>query len=187
MPSIRTAAGLRILHVSICIGALMTTAPAGASAKVAIDCPADGPTPMMSLRYDADSLSVTHASGTVALPASIQRDPSGMFSIRASGPMEASMPEPAALDQCLAAKLKEQEATAADTGTLDYVAYLCRLKLSPSGTVQKTKTVFTITALDPDKAMLFIQRRYTVPSAVTGKPIQLDEFPLRNCNVLTRP
>ena len=70
---------------------------------------------------------------------------------------------------------------------LAYVANLCRMKLLPSASVQKIEVEITATTLDPEKAMVFIQRRYTVPSKVTAKPIQLDEFPPRNCNIVKGP
>jgi hypothetical protein len=110
-----------------------------------------------------------------------------MFGIKGSGPMEAVMPDPAAFDDCLVARLKQQDASAADASALAYVVNLCRLKLLSSGSVQKIEAEFTATALDPGKATVSIQRWYAVPSKVTGKPMQLAEFPVRNCDVVKGP
>jgi hypothetical protein len=132
-------------------------------------------------------LSVTDARGTAALPASMQQMQPGLFGIKGSGTMDAVMPDPGAFDDCLIARLKQQDANPADPSALAYVANLCRLKLMPSGRVQKVEAEFTATALDPGKATLSVQRSYAVPSKVTGKPMQIAELPARNCNVVKGP
>ena len=171
--------------VKIAGAVLLTLATAtGAAAEILLECPATDHGPKLGLRFDADMLSVTDGRGTANLQAFLQNIRPGMFGIRGSGPMDAVMPDPAALDDCLAARLKQQDASAADASALAYVANLCRLKLMPSGSVQKVEAELTATALDPGTAMVFIQRRYMVPSKLTGKPMQLDEFPPRNCVVV---
>lgn len=175
------------LRAWACIALLTMAATKAEAAEILMECPATDHGAKVTLRFDADVLSVTDARGTAALPAFFQDIRPGMFGIKGSGPMEAPMPDPAALDDCLVARLKQQDASAADASALAYVANLCRMKLLPSASVQKIEAEITATALDPEKAMVFIQRRYTVPSKVTAKPIQLDEFPPRNCNIVKGP
>jgi hypothetical protein len=158
------------------------------AAEITLECPTEHPgQPKLSLRYGAEALSVTDADGTTALPGTVKDLPSGMFGISAHGPMTALMPEPAALDKCLVDKLKQLGMRADDADALTYVANACRLKLSSSATMQKIEADFVITALEPGEAMLYIERQYAAPSAVTGKPVTLAEFPTRNCKVLTGP
>jgi hypothetical protein len=164
--------------------AATSTAWAG---EIAIDCPEGGGQPKLSLRFDANALSVTDPSGAAKLPGSLELGPSGMFTVSGSGPMQAVMPDPAKFDECLAANLKQQNAAATDTDAVAYGANSCRLTLTPSGTMQNVQANFTVTALEPGKAMVFIQREFTVPSKVTGKPVQLDEFMPSNCDVLKGP
>ena len=167
------------------LAALLTTA--SAAAGLAIECPQGEAGPKLSLIYTPDAMSVTDGKGTVSLSASIQGDPAGIFTLYGSGPMDAMMPDAAALDECLAAKLAGQGVTAADADMLAYVSNACRLKLTPSGSVQKVQAQLTLTSIDKGKAMLFIQRQYLTPSAVTGKPLRLDEFPTSSCEVMGVP
>jgi hypothetical protein len=170
-----------------CAVLLTLGATKGEAAEILMECPATDRAPKVALRFNADILSVTDAQGTSALRGSLQPIQPGVFGIKGSGPMEAVMPDPGAFDDCLVARLKQQDASATNESAVTYVANLCRLKLLPSGSVQKVEAVFTATALDPGKATVFIQRSYTVPSKVTGKPMQLDEFPPRNCDVIKGP
>ena len=83
--------------------------------------------------------------------------------------------------------LRNTGAAAADAHMLAHLSNACRVKLIPSGTVQKVQAQLTLTSIDKGKAVLFVQQQYLMASAVTGKPLQLDEFPVRNCVVLTVP
>ena len=185
MMLVKATGGAR-LRVWIC-ASILTLSATAAKTEILMECPATDHAPKIALRFDADMLSVTDARGTAALTGSLQNIRPGMFGIKGSGPMDAVMPDPAAFDDCLVARLKQQNASAADASALTYMANLCRVKLLPAGSVQKIEAEFTATALDPKKATLFIQRRYMVPSKVTGKPMQLDEFPPRNCDVVKGP
>lgn len=130
-------------------------------------------------------MNVTDADGTAAVSATLQGDPSGMFTIQALGPIEGAMPALDALDGCLAGKLKQQGAVATDTDTLTFVLNQCRLKLATASIRQKVDATFTITSIDKGSASLLLSRRYVVPSAVTGNPMQLDEWPMRECSVVS--
>lgn len=184
---VRNASGPAKFPSWICAALLTLTAAKGAVAETLVECPATDRGQRISLRFDADVLSVTDMRGTAALRGSIQHTQPGMFGIKGSGTMEAVMPDPAAFDDCLTARLKQQDASPTNPSALSYVANLCRMKLLPSGSVQKVEAEITATALDPAKATVFIQRRYMVPSKITGKPMQLDEFPPRNCDVVKGP
>jgi hypothetical protein len=187
MMLVKTTGGGARLRIWICTAILMLSSAAASAAEILMECPATDHAPKIALRFDADVLSVTDARGTAALTGSLQNIRPGMFGIKGSGPMDAMMPDPGALDDCLIARLKQQDASATDASALTYVANLCRGKLLPAGRVQKVEAEFTATALDPAKATLFIQRRYMVASKVTGKPMQLDEFPPRNCDIVKGP
>lgn len=184
---VKTAGGAAPFRIWICAVFLAVTGADIAAAEVVLECPATDHGAQVALRFDADVLSVTDARGTAAVPGSIQHIRPGMFGIKGAGPMEAVMPDPAAFDDCIVARLKQQDASPSDPSALAYVTNLCRLKLLPSGRVQKVDVEFTATALDAGKATLSIQRSYAVPSKVTGKPMQLAEFPVRNCNVIKGP
>ena len=175
-------------RIQMALGLLAALAPAeSAAAGLAIECPQSEAGPKLSLSYVPDMLSVTEGVSAASLSASLQGDPAGIFTLYGTGPMDAMMPEASALDECLTAKLKEQGVTAADADMLAYGANACRLKLASSGSVQKVQAQLTLTSVDKGKAILFIQRQYLTPSALTGKPLQLDEFPTRNCEVLSVP
>lgn len=178
----------RRVRVNIALGlAAALLINASAAAGVVMECPGGEAGPKLSLTYAVGSLSITEGSSAVSLPASIQGEPAGIFTVYGSGPMFALMPEAAILDECLAAKLKQQGVTAADADMLAYWSNACRLKLMPSGSVQKVQAQLTLTSIDKGKATLFIQRQYLTPSTVTGKPLRLDEFPVRSCEVSDIP
>ncbi len=167
------------------LGALMTTACAASG--ITMECPQGEAGAKLSLRFEANLLTVMEAENSAVLPASIQLGPSGIFTIYGFGPMEANMPEPAALDACIAAGLKTQGAAADDSGALGYAINACSVKLAPSATSQKVQAQYTLTSIDEGKATLFIQRQYLEPSVVAGKPLQIDLFPTLDCEVSTGP
>ncbi|MGB8817161.1 MAG: hypothetical protein WCC66_04480 [Rhizobiaceae bacterium] len=167
------------------LGALMTSGCA--AAEITMECPQGEAGAKLSLVYEADTLTVNEADSSATLAGSIQLDPSGIFAIYGSGPTEAKMAEPGALDACVAASLTTQGAVAGDSGALGYAINACSVKLAPSATMQKVQAQYTLTSIDKGKATLFIQRQYFQPSVVTGKPLQIDVFPMRECAVLAGP
>ncbi len=165
---------------------MLTTANAN-GANVTFSCPEGEAGSKLLLSYANDALSIADGNVTTSLPATIQGDAAGIFTVYGSGPMDATMPEPAAMDACLSAKLKEQGVTADDKDMLAYDSNACRVELIPNGTIQKVQAQLTLTSIDKGKATLFIQRQYLTPSTITGLPLQLDEFPTRNCDVVLMP
>lgn len=174
------SASSRILAFVLAIVLLLGGAHA---AEIAITCPADGSALELKLKLDGEQLNVTDTNGTASVPAHIDTDPSGMFAISASGPVEAVMPSLGALDTCIAEKLKAQGMTASDRDVVIFSANQCRLELASSSTKQRVTGNFTVTSMDKGQASLLISHQYTMPSAVTGEPMQLDEWPMRNCEV----
>lgn len=165
---------------------MLTTANATAGG-IAFTCAAGEAGTKLSLSFNADVLSVTDDKGASSVPASIQGDPEGIFTLYGSGPMEVLMPDAAALDACLSAKLKAQGVTADDKDMLAYDSSACRAMLIANGAIQQAQAQLTLTSIDKGKATLFVQHQYLTPSAVTGKPLQLDEFPTRTCDVAPAP
>ncbi|WP_143744685.1 hypothetical protein [Mesorhizobium prunaredense] len=175
--AIGAAAGIAGLFLS---GAL-------SAAEIAIDCPADAGLPELVFGFAADTLSIKDASGTATLQASFHELSAGMFAIQAWGPTETPMPNLADMDRCLGDGLKKQDMQATDASAVTYLSNLCRLKLMPEATAQRIDAKYEITALDPKSATVFISRSYTVASSVTGEPLQLDEWPIRQCAVISGP
>jgi hypothetical protein len=125
--------------------------------------------------------------GYPRLPASLSQASAGMFAIQGWGAMETPMPDLADMDRCLGDGLKNKGMQATDRDAVAFVGNLCRLKLMPGAAVQKVAARYEITALDPKAATVFISRSYTVASSVTGEPLQLDEWPIRQCAVISGP
>ena len=174
----------RLKHTALITAPLMLCmAATGFAADISINCPAAEVGPQVSLRFNGDMLAVTDKDGTNDLAASLQGDAAGVFTIYGSGAMNAMMPNGSELDQCIAEKLKQLGATAADADALGSVSNTCQQKLLPTAVKQNVQVQFTVTSIDKGAATLFIQRQYLTPSAVTGKPLWLDEWPLRNCEV----
>jgi hypothetical protein len=156
-------------------------------AEINFHCPQGESGGQMSLHYDGENLAIVEEHGASSLTGTIQGDVNGRFTLYGTGPMDAIMPNAAALDLCLIDKLQEQAVLATDVDAVAYATNSCRLKLTPAGSMLRVQTQLTLTSIDKGKAMLFIQRKYKMPSVVTGKPLQLDELPIRNCNVLSEP
>lgn len=169
---------------------LLAAALAGASlcsmasaAQITITCPADGTSAELKLQLDGDHLTITDANEAVSLPANFDSDPSGAFGIAASGPMSSVMPTLPDLDKCIADKLDQQGETAAAKDVVAFFVNQCRLALAPVAKKQPVTARFTINSLDPGEADLLISRDYLAPSTVTGAPLQLNEWPMRQCTV----
>lgn len=158
-----------------------------AMADVVVECPAEGFSPQLTLSFAGDVLTIKDPQGSTTLPAALEPGQANAFTITGHGPMDAMMPEIKALDECLAAKLKEENTTAADENALAYAENACRMTLMPTATTQKTDANYAIFSADPKTALVSIQNTYTAPSAVTGKPLQLDALLPRNCNILSGP
>lgn len=165
----------------------ITPNSANAATNVSFQCPQNEAGTPISIRYAAETLTVTDEHGTSSLAGFIQGDVAGIFTLIGTGTMSALMPDAAALDLCVAANLKAHAASVADIDALAYASNACRLKLTPAGSMQNVQAQLTLTSIEKGKAVLFIQRQYMTSSAVTGKPLQLDELPVRNCEAITSP
>ena len=176
---------LRGFHRYAVIGLAVVTLISSATAQeVVIACPAgSGDLAALDLRFGADVLTLVDTERTSALPARLNGDPAGIYIINASGLIETMMPPLDALDTCLTDKLATLGFTAANADELAYAANGCRLDLKDVETLQPAQAVIEVTVMDPRSAMVFIARTYTAPSAVTGAPVELAEFPPLNCSL----
>ena len=166
---------------------VITPYSANAAVNLSFQCQKSDAGAQMSIHYAAETLTVIDEHGTSSLAGFIQGDVTGIFTLSGTGAMSALMPDAMALDLCVAANLKAQAAPATDIDALAYASNACRLKLTPAGSIQNVQAQLTLTSIDKGKAMLFLQRQYMTPSAVTGKPLQRDELPVRNCEVINSP
>jgi hypothetical protein len=153
------------------------------AAQITIICPADGPSAELKLQLDGEHLNIIDPKEPVSLAARLDSDPSGAFAIAASGPMSNTMPVLPDLDKCIAAKLKEHGETAAAKDMVIYFTNACRLALAPSATKQLVTASFIVNSFDKGQASLLISNDYLAPSTITGKPLQLNEWPMRQCTV----
>ena len=179
----RIACGIALVAV-----ALGGPPPAVArAAEISINCPATDIYADLELRLSGVTLTVTDTDGAAELPATLNGDPAGMFTVEAVGTMEGVLPVLADLETCVTAKLAQQGAAASDADALAFGLNQCRLKLTASAVRQKLDASFVVTSLDKGSASLLISRRFIAPSGLTGAPLQLDEWPMRQCNVGPAP
>lgn len=153
------------------------------AAQIIIICPADGPSAELKLQLDGEHLNIIDANEAVSLPANFNSDPSGAFEIAASGPMSNTMPVLPDLDKCITGKLNQHGETAAAKDMVIYFTNECRLALAPAATKQLVTASFTVNSFDKGQASLLISNDYLSPSTITGKPLQLNEWPMRQCIV----
>ncbi len=165
------------------MAALLTTGAAW-SADVTFDCPATDGKDKVELHFAGETLDVTDAAGTAALPASLEGDVASMFGVSGFGEAEQMVAEPAAMDACLAGELKGMGSPAEDESAVGYALAGCQSKLAGGAVKQAVDLHVTATVIDKGSAMVFIQRTYRTPSSVTGEALTLDEFPTRNCTVV---
>lgn len=121
---------------------------------------------------------------TATLDGSLEGEPPENYTINAFGRGEALLPEAAAMDDCLSAALKANGAAATDGDTVAYLVNTCRLELAPKAVVQPADLGYQLIIMAPDPAQLFVTRTYATPSAVTGAPIAVPEWPMRSCDLV---
>lgn len=172
------------LFAAVTVGGLL--ASVAVAAEISLECPAAGFSPALALHLSGTMLIVSDPAGRAELPAILNGDPFGMFTIEASGPMEAAMPVLADLEICAEGKLQDQGAAPTDADALVYVLNLCRLKLQSAATPQVAAARFVLTSMAAGSASLLISRSYVEASRMTGAPLQLDEWPMRQCRVDVR-
>lgn len=169
------------LGTALCVLGIVSAAKA---AEVGFQCPAGANgREALGLSYDDEVLSVSGSDGTAELPASLDGDVGAQFGISGFGPAEQMMPDPRALDACLAAGLKSHGSVANDEAAVAYELAECQATLAGALSRQSVDLHVTATVIDPGAAMVFIQRTYQAPSTITGAPLTLDEFPTRDCPV----
>lgn len=172
-------------------GALVACSLAGAliglpatAAPLRFHCAALDATPEAELTFEDETLTVVEDGHTATLEGSVEGQPPENYTINATGQGEASLPEAAAMDGCLAAALKAQGAAATDGDTVAYLVNSCRLELAPKAVAQTADLSYQLIVMAPEPAQLFVTRTYTMPSSVTGAPIAIPEWPMRNCNLV---
>ena len=170
-----------LLGAALCVAGPLGTARA---AEVGFECPAGANgREALGLSYADAVLSVSGSDGTVELPASLDGDLGARFGISGFGPAEQRMPDPGALDACLAAGLKSHGSVATDAAAVAYELAECQATLAGALSLQRVDLHVTAAVIDPGAAIVFIQRTYRAPSPITGAPLTLDEFPTRDCPV----
>ncbi len=170
-----------LLGVALCVLGMLGAARA---AEIGFQCPAgSNGREAVGLTYANEVLSVSGSDGTVELPANLDGDVRAQFGISGFGPAEQMMPDPGALDACLAAGLKSHGGVASDEAAVAYELAECQATLAGALSRQRVDLHVTASVIDPGTAMVFIQRTYQVPSTITGAPLTLDEFPTRDCPV----
>ena len=169
---------------SVCAVAMTAfSAVAASSADVTFVCPATDARGGIELHFAGETLGVTDEAGTAALPASLEGDVADMFGVSGAGEAAQMVPDPAAMDTCLAAQLKANGGSPEDEPSVAYALAGCQADLAAGASKQRVALHVTATVIDKGSAMVFIQRTYQTPSTVTGTALTLDEFPTRDCKV----
>ncbi len=178
----RRRPALRCFAVAMALTGMLSSA--SMAAEISISCPQTDMVPELNLRLSDATLVVSDADGAAELPAKLNGDPSAMFTIDATGPIEGPLPPLAELEACVSDKLAQQGALATDPDALAFVLNQCRIKLGAEAVRQPIEASFTLTSLEAGSVSLLISRRYIAPSALTGAALQLDEWPMRQCKVM---
>lgn len=153
-----------------------------------MSCPAVDGKPELTLSFEGATLSLSDADTSASLPAALELDPTRtLFGIRASGAMKALMPDLAAMDACVKGKLTEQAMPATDADIVGYNINSCRLRLPKLPDTQEVQAELSVTSFEPKVAQLYVANAYIAPSSVTGKPLRIDEWPIRDCVVQSGP
>ena len=164
-----------------CAGlALVLALTPASAADFSFRCAGADGTPDADLAFAGEVLTVVEDGRTATLVGRVEGEPPENYGISAAGRGDAMLPEAAAMDACLDKGLKAQGATAADDDAVAYVVNGCRLDLA--AVAQPADLSYQIIFMAPGPAQLFVTRTYATPSAVTGAPITVPEWPMRNCD-----
>lgn len=152
------------------------------AADIVVDCPQQDALPPLTYVYTADTLTLGDDPNT--LPAFVREDPdTDMMAIRATGETEAPMPEPVALDACIDERLKKFGFDITEEDVAFTSAMSCRNDMAESLVPTRINIVVEVMSMEKGSASVFTSRTYVAPSALLGKPIEISEWPLRNCTV----
>ena len=153
-----------------------------AAAPLRFHCAALDALPEARLTFENETLTVEENGRSIALDGSIDGRQPENYTISASGRGEVPLPEAAAMDDCLAAALKANGASATDGDSVAFLVNSCQLELAPRAAAQVADLSYQIIVMAPQPAQLFVTRTYTTPSSVTGTPLAVPEWPMRSCD-----
>lgn len=173
----------------IMVSGLLLSAVIAEAQTINVNCreQAGDASPRMTFVYDGDAegtLTVKASFGEMTLPATreeqegeIDGQKYSVIGIRAFGETSALMPDQAALDQCIADRLKQNPT---DDGDIRFMQVLACQEKAEQKTQAPVTAAVTLSISDPPAADVSVNRTYVEPSAVTGKRIALESFPA-NC------
>jgi hypothetical protein len=184
--SIAMVGGVLPLRASVGCGALLVATLAAGPAwaqSLVLKCEERGEsaTAPMSMVYEgaaSGTLKVTGSFGEMTLPAR-REDREGITGIRAFGNATVLMPDPSALDACIAARRAGGTAPDPDVDALSVFA--CSEKLPNGPTPVAVTATVEIALIEPPVAQVFLRRSYVEKSGVTGEIITLESVPPPSC------
>ncbi len=149
-----------------------------------VTCPADEFVSAVTIHFDDDVLNVHDDNVDITLPGSYHVDPTGtMFTVQGFGAAQVMMPDRAVLESCVAEAAKQNGTVVTNSESVAYEVVNCAFNLREGRTLQAANISFKISSLDPGNAMVFIIRSYAETSSLVGEPMEIPEFPTRNCTV----
>jgi hypothetical protein len=185
---------MRPFKLLLLVVALLCGAVAAQGAPVSIACSgqAYGKPYQISLVYQGDAmgtLTVKDNLGEMTLPATWAQgkatdDPAETqmaTSIRAFGGTSTTMPDEAAIEKCLASKLKPDELKDPDIIAVSIGS--CAAAAPIGQTPVPIKVSVEIGIVSPPEAMVFLSRTYVEKSSVGNGTLRLDYLPPPRCQL----
>ncbi len=175
---------------SLVIFALVSVAASNRSEAETVTLKCDAPAEM-TIVYEGDdsgTLTVTEASGTFSLPASLERREGEVdgelikaTGIRASGAVSTIMPDKAAIEACIKSKVSGE--LLEDSDVVFTTAMGCSTSVPRGKKPVEVNANVEISVVEPPGAYVFITRTYAEPSELAGGKIELSSMPPPQCEV----
>jgi hypothetical protein len=178
------------MYAALIVASLLAAACTAAEAEtVTLKCDAPAEMTLVYEGDDAGTLSVTDASGAFSLPARLEKREGEVdgetikaTGILANGKISTLMPDKAAIEACVRAKLSGD--LLEDTDVVFSTALGCGSSAPLGKEPVEVNANVEISVLEPPDAYVFITRTYVEPSSLAGGKIELSSMPPPQCSVV---
>ena len=189
----RLASLARWFAGSLCNVAVLTIALVNPAFALSITCAykvgaIDVLPSQMDLTYKGDASGTLHIKapfGEIDLPARMEKHGEGdeaITGIRAFDETRALMPDKAALEDCVAAKLSAEQQTDKD---LIFMQRMSCGQQTPMGTTPVPITISVEIAATPKEVMIvYVVRKYLEKSRIGTEPIAIESIPPPSCKII---
>jgi hypothetical protein len=151
-------------------------------AELTFDCKGAEPNTSLTMKFADGKLTVKDPVGSSDFQANLDGDLEQTFSISGAVTREMIMPDLAALETCISARLAKISKTVSDKNAFGGSRQMCFAQLFPSGTKQTVDVTYSVVGTEPGTADLLIHSQFKTPSKLNGEILYVNQMPDQSCS-----